>query len=384
MKIYVLVFIFLTALSNMYSINNAVSNTSIYNRGTGGPHSSMNKGFDSFFNNPALLSQYEPEFLAMKLSSNFKGDTLKILNLYLGGDLSLDEPTEVLNTLEDEGLTRLLIGLDIGGPVSIGHIGNNWGWCIRNSTDLYIDLPYLLGETMMLVREDVTFAIGISYPFYIELNKYLNLELVPGVMSRTTIRGEIEIEKDLLGLVSLAQDAGAILDDYPINVSPMFALDFGFLVKINNRFGISGVVKDIYTPILKYPVGDVSEALEIFTTSADTTGNIVYREINFGFSVDLPLGPLKYVVNEINIYIDYFDLLELEKTPLLHLGVGADIVLLDKLHLLAGFNEGLLALGLNVDIKGFDVGFVLYGTEEGSQPGMRSVMNFLFSIGVSF
>lgn len=377
------IFFIIFISSSLFSIDNTVSNSSIYNRGLGGPHSGMARGFHTFFNNPALLAEYDPELLFFQLNANLKGDALKIANLYLGGSLSLDDPAGVLSTLQDQGLTRLLIGVEAGGPVAVGHIGNNWGWCVKNSSNVYVDLPYLLGTSKMLIREDLTFALGLSYPLVFPVSDNFIVEFIPGVMSRTTIRGEVEIEKDLLGLVGVVSDTESIITDNPINISPMFAVDIGFLVKLNDIVKLSGVVKDIYTPILKYPVTDVGEILDVFTTTADTTGNIVYREINFGLGVDIPLGPLEVVVSDFDIYLDYYDLLRFEKNPLLHLGIGTDITLLDKLHLLAGFNEGLLSLGLNVDVKGFDVGFAMYGTEEGSQPGMRSVMNFLISIGVS-
>lgn len=370
--------------AKVFSITNAVSNVTLHNQALGGPHTGMVKGFDSFFNNPALLAEYEPEFLAFKLSTNFKGDTLRILNLYFGGDLSLSDSAGFVDTLEQEGLTRLLIGLDVGGPISLGHIGNNWGWCIRNSSIVYVDLPHLLGVAQTLVREDLTFAAGISYPFDFHIKEGHRIELIPGIMSRATLRGEVQIDKDLISLISLLNDSSSILSDYPVIFSPMFAVDLGFLVKYNNFVSLSGVIKDLYTPILEYPVSDTSDVTSVFTSTSDTTGSIVYREINFCLAFDIPVGAIEYVVSDIDLYFSYFDLVQTEKNLMLHLGAGMDITLLDKFHLLTGFNEGLLALGLNVDLDGFDLGFAMYGTEEGSQPGMRPVINFIFSIGVSF
>ncbi len=375
-----LVLLFLSISISLYSITEAADNTSLYNKALGGPHSAMAKGFDSFFNNPALLSEYDSEISFMEFGLNMKGDALDLLNLYLGGEL--DDVDTV--TLQENGLTSLLVGIDLAGPLSVGKIGNNWGWSLKNSTNVYIDMPGIISTADIIAREDIMFSVGISIPFKMKFGDSFFVKVTPGIMSRTTLRGEVHMESDIVGIMGYVDDFESILDDYPFYISPMFAIDAGFLINVYDIVKVSGVVKDIYTPILKYPVSSIEDALDIFTSSEDTTGNLVYREINFGLSGDIPLGPLSLIISDLDIYIDYFDVLETEKNVLLHFGAGVDVELLDKFHLLAGINEGLLALGLNVDIGGFDVGFVMYGTEEGTQPGINSTFNFLITMGISF
>lgn len=378
------ILIFLLFPAVLFGFNETVNNTSLYNKALGGPHTGMVKGFDSFFNNPALLAEYDPEISFFQLDVNLKGDALELLNLYLGDDLTIDDPAALLNTLDEKGLTSLLIGFDLVGPLSIGRIGNNWGWNLKNSSVLFMNLPGILSTADVIVREDMMFSIGIAVPFKIRFGDTFFMEFTPGMMSRTTIRGEVHIESDLLGLMAYIDDLSTITDTFPVYLSPMFAVDAGFTLNLYDIVLVSGVIKDLYTPILKYPVATVNDALDIFTTSEDTTGKLIYREINFGISADIPLGPLSFVVSDLDLYLDYFDILEFEKNVLLHFGAGMDIELLDKFHLLAGMNEGLLSMGLNVDLGGFEVGFAMYGTEEGSQPGIRSTFNFLLSMKISF
>lgn len=383
MKIKLFLIIILLPVS-IYSLTDAMDNSSLYNRALGGPHSSMAKDFDTFYNNPSLFSEYESGVSIFRVITNFKGDAINIANLYLGGKIDLNDTSELLTVLDEEGLTSPLIGLDLVGPVSFGYIGKNWGFMVNNSTNFYLELPSLLSEAEVIAREDVSLSAGIAFPLGLVESDKIKIVFSPGVMFRGILRGEVQFEKDLLGVMSYMEDTTAILSDYPLYLSPLFALDVGFNVKINDFLMLSGVVKDIYTPILKYPVSDVEGALKIFTTVIETEGNLVYREVNFGLGVDIPLGPLKYVISDFDFYLDYYDLLMLEENPFLHIGTGVDITLLDKLHLLAGFYEGLISLGLNIDLKGFNVGFAMYGSEEGSQPGTNSVFNFMFSLGVSF
>lgn len=368
----------------LFSISDAVDNTTLYNRALGGPHAGMVRGFDTFFNNPALLAFYEPEVLFFKMDTNFKGHTIGLANLYLGGELSLDDQAAAVNTLKANGYDRLLVGFNMSGPIGFGFVGNNWGWAVLNTTGLNIDLPYLLGEAEVVFREDLVLAAGVAFPMPFFIGESFKMEFTPGVMSRITLRNEVVIERDLLGVLGLMNNASAILEDNPIYFSPMFAIDLGFNLNVNDIVSIAGVIKDIYTPILKYPVENVGDALSVFTTSSDTSGRVVYREVNIGVAYTVPLGPLDGVISNIDVYLDYYDLLMFEKNVWLHWGIGTDITLLEKLHILTGFNEGLLSLGLDVDLDGFDVGFAMYGTEEAMQPGQRPVFNFLFSIGVSF
>ncbi|MGL1894459.1 MAG: hypothetical protein OCD02_22700 [Spirochaetaceae bacterium] len=370
--------------ATLFSINNQVDNTSIYNMAMGGPHSGMAKGFGTFYNNPALLAEYDTELNFFEIGVNLKGDALDIANLYLGDSLTLDDPAALITTLQDESLTSLLIGVDIPGPIFVGRINNNWGWAVKNITSLNVDVPGLLLDSNIIAREDLMFAIGIAFPFDFKLGESFNLGFTPGVMSRSTIRAEVEVDSDLLGILSYMDDFASILDTYPLTISPIFALDFGFTLNFNNIISLSGVVKDVYTPILKYPVADIDDAMDIFTTTTETTGNTIEREINFGLASDIPLGPIELIVSDLDIYLDYFDLLDFDTNFWLHWGIGTDIELLNKFHLLAGLNEGLLSLGVNIDISGLEVGFAMYGTEEGLEPGVASTFNFLFSLKISF
>lgn len=368
----------------LFSLSETVDNTSLYNKALGGPHSGMVAGFDSFFNNPALLGEYDSEFSFFELTTNLKGDSLELVNLYFNDELDIGDPAGLLATLDEKGLTSLLIGFDLNGPFAIGKIGKNWGWSLTNTSSVYLDLPGLISTADIIAREDLMLSLGVSIPMSMKFNNGFFMEFTPGLMSRTTVRGEMHIESDLLGLLGYVSDVSSLMSTFPIHVSPMFAIDAGFIFNVYDIVRLSGVIKDIYTPILKYPVTSLADVLSILTTSDDTTGNLIYREVNFGLSVDIPLGFLSVVMSDLNVYFDYFDLLEFNKNVLLHLGTGVDVELLDKFHLLAGINEGLLSLGLNLDLGGFEIGFAMYGSEESLQPGVRSSFNFLLSMGISF
>ena len=378
------VFIIFCLPIGLFAINDAGDNTSLYNVALGGPHTGMIKGFDSFYNNPALLAEYEKEFSLFNLDLNLKGDTFEILNMVLANELTTEDTTALLDTLTERGLTNLLVGINFNTPVSIGLLGKNWGFNLKNTTDVFLELPSLLSDLDFLVREDIILAAGVAFPIVFNSESKHSIKFTSGLMSRITVRGEMKIESDILGLLSYAQDFTTILNDFPINLSPMFSVDAGFLVCYADMITLSGVVKDLYTPLLQYPVQDLSGVLDALKSDEYTTGSMIYREINLGLAFDSPLGILSTVISDLDIYFDYYDLLDLEKNTYMHMGLGLNIELLDQFNILVGINEGLLSLGLNIDVGIFDIGFAMYGTEEGNQPGLNSTFNFLLSTGISF
>ena len=183
-KFCILILVFIP--KSIFSLSTSVNNTTLYNVALGGPHTGMVKGFDTFFNNPALLAKYNKEISLVQLNTNLKGDALDIINLYLGGELALSDPSGLLTTLEDNSLTSLLVGLDVIGPISIGRIGNNWGWYVKNTSNVFLDLPGITSSAEIIVREDLTFATGIAIPFKMLFGNSFLLklfqELCPGLL----------------------------------------------------------------------------------------------------------------------------------------------------------------------------------------------------------
>ncbi len=367
----------------LYSFSDSSSNISVYNKGLGGAHTGMAYGFNTFFNNPALFSLYEEDVSFFRFGTNIKGDTLDILNMYLGNELSLENPALILSKLKEKELDSLLVGLNLSGPINIGKISRNWGWELSNISDLFIKLPSIASNAEVIIREDVMFSLGVSFPFKVMFGDSFFIEFSPGIMSRTTFRGEVNIDSGLLDIFNYAKDINNLLSVYPVKFSPLFAVDLGYMINIYNLFTLSGVIKDLYTPILKYNATSLDDVVAVFTKSSQTVGSLLYREINIGLAINIPRGPLSVVVSDIDFYFDYFDLLQFERNILLHLGAGLDVELLNKIHLLGGLNQGLLSLGLNVDVGSLEVGFSMYGTEEGTEPGSNSVFNFILSVGIS-
>jgi hypothetical protein len=84
-------------------------------------------------------------------------------------------------------------------------------------------------------------------------------------------------------------------------------------------------------------------------------------------------------------YDDIFDFLlhpNSSRHPILHIGAGIEVELLEILSIRMGMYEGLFTAGVGLDLKIFTLNAAMFGTELSSEPGMRPVYNIL--IGLEF
>ena len=68
------------------------------------------------------------------------------------------------------------------------------------------------------------------------------------------------------------------------------------------------------------------------------------------------------------------------RNPLLEIGIGVELVILEKLKLRMGLNEALPAAGFGIDLTFMQFDCSVYGKELGLEPGLNSVyaMDFAF------
>ena len=104
------------------------------------------------------------------------------------------------------------------------------------------------------------------------------------------------------------------------------------------------------------------------------------------FSPDF--GKVERYISHLKIFLDYNDILDFfthpatATNPVLHVGFGTEIVLLEILSIRAGFDEGLLSAGLGIDLTLFTLSVSMFGRELSPEPGLRPVYNLL--IGLDF
>jgi len=111
-------------------------------------------------------------------------------------------------------------------------------------------------------------------------------------------------------------------------------------------------------------------------------------DLSVGVGFRPALGRLDRVVSDLVLLLDYVNILDFvvdpanARNPVLHVGLGAEVELLDVLSLRAGFSDGLLAAGLGIDLRICTLNLSMFGQEMSSEPGVAPVFNFM--LGVEF
>ena len=64
---------------------------------------------------------------------------------------------------------------------------------------------------------------------------------------------------------------------------------------------------------------------------------------------------------------------------MLHIGFGAEVMLLDVLAVRAGFGDGYFSAGLGFNLTAFRLDLAMFGRELSGEPGLRPSYNLIMS-----
>jgi len=381
--VVLVLFMLPVVLPAQVSINDGMNVPNARIQALGGYHSAMSDGISVLFTNPAGFNSVEPQMSFSELTLHLKGPVFDITNLVvesLGGggmdDLLTSDTT--LNLLKG-----IYAGLDLLGPVSFAYVGDGLGFGIFNVSDILFE-----GTGPMTIQakiiEQVQLCGGYSFRIPFE-NTAHTLDI--GMLLKGTIRGESVITKSLLELTTLFESIGAdtILGE-PFNFISAIGFDLGVLYSYRDVLAVGITCDDLFTPTLTSSYDSMQDFID--SVSVTGTQGSVPLHLNCGLKWTPRLGILDRYISDFALLLDYYDILDFVVTPttatnpLLHIGFGMEVKLLEILSLQGGFNEGLFAAGLGLDLTYFSINASMFGTEIGSEPGLQSVYNLI--LGISF
>lgn len=347
----------------------------------GGLHVAKASGFSTLFANPAGFYAAPKQLSISELSLGLTGPVFTIGSIIMEGLTSGDISTLLSDSAVVDLLNNIYAAASLTGPLYFGYLGNGLGFGIFNNTDISIYNPRTLSLAAK-IEESIILCGG--YTLRIPINEDHLLDL--GILLKGMVRGELLVEKTLLELVDFSQLGAETLLSSPFSLISAIGFDAGIRYQYKEifAFGISG--KDIYTPTLRNTYSSLQSFLD--NGAAVETAGIVPFTLNVGFQFTPSLGKLSRYISDLQILLDYEDHLdaifypEIATHPLLHVGLGVELVLLDILSLRGGFFQGLFAAGLGLDLKAFKLNLAMFGSERSSEVGMDSVYNL--QIGFEF
>ncbi len=353
----------------------AIAISSARSAAMGGTHAALADDLTTLFNNPAGFRSAGPEFLIAEISLGLSGPIFDIFSAIIGGGSSGSSNMEEL-------LKNAYAALSLMGPVSFGYVGNGLGFGIFNRSN--VSFSGVAGNITSNITENLIFAGG--YAFRIPVPEKWNSTLDLGILLKSFISACSTAEKDVGSLFDAFDDPLGLINDEPFRLSMGTGVDLGFLYNYKERFSVGLVSRDLFTPCIIHNYSSFKD----FKDSKDpTTGSkLLPIDLSIGFLYRPPLRRMERYISDLKLMLDYEDILDFlthsatSSNPILHIGFGVELILLEILSIRTGFYQGLLSAGLGLDLSVFTLNLAMFGTELSPDPGLRSVFNIL--IGIEF
>lgn len=342
----------------------------------GGPHAASAQGVDAIFENPAGFAVDGRIINVSSIVPQVTGPVFDIANLLMGGG---DLTTGIPSILDPAG--RLYVQLDLAGPVSFSYVGSGLGFGLYNRTIATINATSLLHSRLTL-QEDLLLAGGYAHRFILAGTQIVDVGIMPKGFMRSLVSVDGTVE-DLLALVDVVSDPGILMSDYDFTVVSGIGFDVGARWSPNSSFALGLVVRDAYSPAIISAYPSMNAFLD-GSSSPDREYKRIPADLSVGVAYNAPFAAFRRLGIDLSVYLDYRDILNLlaalPRNPILNVGLGTELILLDILSFRAGINDALLAAGFGLDLSFFTLSLAMYGRELGLEPGKRPAYNVVVAI----
>jgi hypothetical protein len=328
----------------------------------GGRHAALADDFYTLFSNPAGFVGVEEEFSAAELTLSSYGPVFEILDLVRE---NLDSPGN-LDISGIVGRGGFAAGFDMGGPVALGWVGRGLGLGVfsRFSTNAVVS-----GATIRPVTSfDMLMAGGYAFRVLDRGSNVLDL----GFLGKGFFRVSTESEAPII-------DVGDLFDDpldVPLKTALGIGIDLGIKYTYAETFSAALVCFDPYSPAM---VTSYHSAKGFFDgdDAGGTDYAVVKPRLDIGFKYRIRSTFLDRYISDFVVLADYHDFLDLAalipRNPVLNIGLGTELKILEILSFRAGIYDALPAAGFGLDLGFMKLDCSVYGRELGLDPGIHPV-----------
>jgi hypothetical protein len=342
----------------------------------GGPHAASVAGLDAMFENPAGFASETTELGVSSLVFNPAGPIFDIIGMVVGGE----DPLAGLSTLFDDN-GRLYVQADILGPLAFGYVGKGLGFGLYNRSVVTLNASSLL-TVAYSVSEEVMLMGGYAYRFRIGDRQVLDA----GIMPKGFVRASIGDISSLSDVIDLASSPASLLSGSEFTMVSGLGFDAGVRWSLDDTLAVGLVAHDAFSPAMVTTYTSFTDFTADPQTAkvGDSAYAIVKPNLVFGIEYNVPFAVLEMLGAELVVLADYVDILDLlaviPRNPILNLGLGVELQLLDILSLRAGIKDALPAAGFGMDLAAFKFSLAMFGRELGIEPGARPVFNLLVAL----
>lgn len=336
----------------------------------GGNHVALSDDFYALFSNPAAFVEVNTEFSVAELSIGTYGPVFEIM------DLLFENPdsAENLDLSHIVGSGGFAAGLDVGGPLSVGWVGNGLGLGLfsRMNADASVS-----GTMLKPVVSAEFFLVG-GYSFrIIEKDSHI---LDAGFLGKGFFRAGFDLSTSILNAEEMFNDVFS----KPFTTTLGLGFDLGVKYTFAGNFTAALVCFDAYSPALT----TVYDSMEAFADKESPVEDgryvTVKPRLDLGLKYRLRSVFLEKYISNIILLADYQNFLGalslISRNPILEIGLGVEVVILEKLKLRIGIDDALPAVGFGLDMSFMQFDCAIHGKELGMEPGFHSVYAFDFSL----
>ncbi|TVQ41243.1 MAG: hypothetical protein EA384_00535 [Spirochaetaceae bacterium] len=350
----------------------------------GGVHAALADDMSTLFTNPAGFRAVEPQLRVAEMNVGVSGPMLTMAGIIAEGmDSDIDDiiaRPDVSNLI-----ASLYAGFSLVGPLSFGYVGNGLGIGVTAGSVFTMEGIGIDSVDLNLYQR---LLVSGGYAFALPPVPQWGGELAAGFLVKGYLSGRAGFSSLVLDLPDALQslDADTILNE-PFDVITGLALDVGLRYWWDDRFAVGLTVANLVAPAVINRYATLQGFLDNDGPESRDYARIP-QNVSLGALYSPELGSLQRYVTRITLYGDYRNIIdfwtagEQAENIVLKLSLGSEITLLEVLDLRFGFNRGLPAAGLGLDLTYARLNAAIYGSELSTEPGFRSVYNVLVGVEV--
>jgi hypothetical protein len=352
----------------------------------GGAHVTLADDIDTLLSNPAGLAGLETQMQVAELALHLRGPVFDITNLMVEVANTGDNVLDVISGSSGETLNNLKAAINLSGPLSFAFASNGFGFGIYNWGGMAFDLQGTISTGTLNINTYDTLLLAAGYGYRFMFSEENKIMLDVGASLKGFASGEINYSDLSLVFFNFTLTSGDIfLATSPFDLKTGISGDVGILFHVGDWFKFGIVAKDLVTAYWTTTYGDIGDFLD-FSGGGSTKFDYSLTNLCAGVMFRPPLGDFPWFISDLKIMLDYEDILdfavhpETAVNPILHVGVGAEIVFLEVLSVRAGFYQGLFCAGLGIDLSIFQLNVSMFGSEQGLEPGLLPAYNVMISL----